>query len=210
MPGSVASASAGGPARFGRCGVIDTVIYGGSHLRVVVYRVTLEGHDTYLACATRTGRRRVIQRIPVSGGAPVSQIDGVYAQGTWLAWSYNPDAHTVVTRTLNVNTGARGPAVRLQFGAAITPTDGPPPPTDATNGLVMNTLVITTTGNYAWISTGTSPGSATQQDALYVPTRNGSDRAIDTAPHGGITGLRAQGKTIYWHHAGAFRHAFLP
>lgn len=205
----VASASGGGATRFGRCGVVDTPIYGGAPLRVVVYRVALERHDTYVACATRTGRRRVIQRIPVTSGPPVSEIEGVYAHGIWLAWSFNPGAHTVVTGTLNVSTGARGPAVRLQFGAAITPTDGPPPPTDATDGLVMDTLVITKTGNYAWVSTGMSPGSTTQQDALYVPNRRGGDRAIDTAPHGGITGLRAQGKTIYWRHRGAPRHASL-
>lgn len=191
---------------FGRCEPGGILV---DH-NLALYTTTLQNHDTHTtACVLASGRRRVIeQALPTS--TQFLAFIGDYARGTWLAWSSTSDGRTVATRTLNVQTGRRGPTVRVTSeNGVITRRNGPPPDTEGRTGGTLVRLVITTTGDYAWIAVRSNE-SGLPIAGLYVPDRRGGDRALDIGPVATITNLRVRGKTIRWLHNGSPRRAVLP
>jgi hypothetical protein len=168
--------------------------------QINIFRVELVDHDAYVACLASIGRRVVFTRAAVTD-PPTFEIDGVKASGPWLAWSSSVVGRGVSQHSMNVQTGHRGPTVVLAGASTITPTNGPPAPTNDHQN--MYTLAITTTGDYAWIAHGSAPGpAAAAVDGLYVPDGEGGDRLVDSGPAGTIKSLRAQGESITWLHSG--------
>jgi len=192
--------------RYGRCANVGTPLYNLGDINI--FRVAFVDHDAYVACLASVGRRVVFTRASVTD-PPTFEIDGVKTSGTWLAWSSSVVGHGVIQHSMNIMTERRGPNVIAAFGSPITPTSGPPAPTD--NDQDMYSLVITTSGDYAWIAHGAAaPPAQGEIEGLYVPYGRDSSVLVDSGAAGSITNLKAEGTSITWLHSGTRMRKVLP
>jgi hypothetical protein len=150
--------------------------------------------------------------VPVTSGPTVTPAS-YQVSGRWLVWLTFRGGpliadSTATLRSFDAMTGRYGPRVSVRSDLA-SPTNGRVPDVDERS--VMENLVITTNGNYAWLVRG-SPETrgGPPLDAIYAPDGNGGDQRIDTGAPNTITHLHARGHVVSWLNAGHRKTVVLP
>lgn len=205
----LALAAAPAPAASG-CDRFEDVIQTSPSKRTVVVRNSnYNNKDVYLACWRPTGRTRVLgeERLD-SRGRATSFLGGFNFRGAWISWGQDSFASegTDSMRSLNLRTGASGPAVDVPSESLAGPVNGP---IYSLEWPFSNLVAITYSGRYAWVAKGRAPDGK-EIDAVYATVGRGGSLRLDRAPIGAVRRIWIDDGTVFWRRGGTTRSAPLP
>lgn len=194
-----------------RCDRFEDVLQTSPSQRTVVVRNSnYNNKDVYVACWRPTGRTRVLGEVRLdSRGNATSILGGFNFRGAWIGWGQ--DSHeadgTDSIRSLNLRSGASGPAVDVPSESVAGQFDGP---IYSLEWPFSNLVAMTYSGRYAWVAKGKASPDGRWIDAVYAADGEGGSRRLGTAPLGAVRRIWIQNRTVFWRRGGTTRSAPLP